>query len=108
MLSWRVGRAECRERELGGVSTERSYIVSCGTLGSAAEEDAGDRTGEYQVSDLGDDGDGGKPRIDRGTEGSVALPGFDRDAESLEETGRQGSNRRLGVGGFPVDKLPGQ
>ena len=78
------------------------------TFRTSAEQDAGDRTREHQVSDLGDDRDRGEPRVDVLAEGPVPLTGFDRDAEPLEETGRQRSNRGFGVGGLPVDQLTGE
>ena len=88
--------------------TERLHVLFGGPLRSASEKDSRDRAGEHEVSDLCDDGYGSKSGVHVGTEDTLFLAAFDCRSESFEKARGQGANRRFGVGGFPVDELPGQ
>jgi hypothetical protein len=100
-----VVRAQTGQGEGGGVMPECLYVLNGWALWSAPKEDAGNGAGQDQVSNLGDDGNGGKAGVDVCVEAAVGLARFDRPAEPFEQTAGQGAYGWLGVCRFPVDQL---
>lgn len=108
MAAGRFVIAESSERESGGVPAKGAHVFLRRPLRPAPQKDSSDWAGEGEVSDLGDNRDRGKARVDVLAEDPFVLAGFDGCAKSLEKTGREGSDRRFGMSRFPVDQLAGQ
>ena len=97
--------AERSERKSCSMLAEGFYVFTGRSFRAPAEEDARDRTGEDEISDLGDNGDRGKPGVHSSVEHSPFLAALDRRSESLEEPCGERANGRLGVGRLPIDQF---
>ncbi len=97
--------AERSERKSCSMLAEGFYVFTGRPLRAPTEEDARYRTGEDEISDLGDNGDRGKPGVHMRVERAPFLAALNRGSESLEESCGKRANGRFGVGRLPIDQF---
>src|ERR1043166_4881803 len=96
------------QRELSGVTAERSRGRFRNAATAFAEEQADRRPGDREIDDLGDRTDRGKARLDIAPEDALFLALLDHAAEPLEYARRELQQGGFGTAGGGIDQVAGQ